>query len=243
MPHDVTALGSGASAVHVSLLVSTLLGALGCESAPPPDLAALRAEVRELRHTAWEARRQATRAGVRADAAIHRAYLAEEAAIRAEATAAALEPAPLAVVETPLLPADRVVVRKAERVLELHREGNVLRSFPIALGFEPEGHKRRQGDGRTPEGVYVVDARHETRRYGPGLHISYPRPEDVRSARERGVEPGGGIFIHGLPVGLSIIGEAHADFDWTNGCIAVTDAQLEEIWARVADGTPIEILP
>lgn len=228
--------------VHIALVVSALLASLACAGTEPSELESLLAESRALREVAWDAQREASRARVRAEAARSEAAAALRAAARTEAIARSLEPAPRALRDTPLERADRVLVRKAQRRLELYREGRLLRSFRVALGFEPVGDKRHQGDGRTPEGVYTL-SRQQTRRYGPGLHVSYPRAGDARRAEAAGVDPGGDIYIHGLPVGLSVIGEDHARFDWTNGCIAVTDDEMAEIWARVVDGTPIEILP
>ncbi|MDJ0852478.1 MAG: L,D-transpeptidase family protein [Myxococcota bacterium] len=215
-----------------------LLAALGCATAG--QIEELQAELRGLRLAAWDAQR-----------AVHRAEAFAEAAERAaaEARAAGASGAALAGHEAPtaahdsLARADHVRVHKRERRLQLLRSGVVLREFRVALGFEPVGHKQREGDGRTPEGTYSLSERVETRRFGRALRISYPNEVDVRRARRAGVAPGGGILIHGLPVGAGLVGRDHAKFDWTNGCIAVTDEELEEIWARVGDGTPIEILP
>ena len=117
----------------------------------------------------------------------------------------------------------------------LHGE-SVVRSYRIALGAVPSGHKEREGDGRTPEGVYVIDRRNPKSAYHLSLHISYPNEADRERARALGVDPGGDIMIHGMPNG----GEARSG-DWTRGCIAVTNAEIEEIWELVADGTVIEI--
>lgn len=114
----------------------------------------------------------------------------------------------------------------------------VVRTYRVALGREPVGHKRQEGDGRTPEGRYAIDRRNPNSRYHLALHISYPNEADVARAREGGVDPGGDIMIHGLKAGVT-----HPDSDWTLGCIAVTDAEMDEIWDLVADGTPIEIVP
>jgi len=217
-----------------------LFAFMGCVN--PLHLEELAAEVRAARYVAWDARREANRAGVWAEAAEQRAAEAQQGA-RLAVSGSVVPGRSARWRASPAEKADRVLVRKAERTLELYRGGELLRSYRIALGYEPIGHKQRQGDGRTPEGVYQLDIRRQTTRYGPGLHISYPRPEDRRRARAAGVPPGGAIYIHGLPVGLGVIGADHASFDWTNGCIAVTDEELEEIWQRVEDGTVIEILP
>jgi murein L,D-transpeptidase YafK len=136
-----------------------------------------------------------------------------------------------------------VLVHKSDRRLVLVRAGEVLREYTIALGGNPLGPKRERGDRRTPEGEYVLDWRNEDSDYHRSIHVSYPSEEDVRRAEERGVHPGGGIMIHGLPNGEGWIGEAHRGLDWTKGCIAVTDQEMDEIWELVDDGTPIEIRP
>jgi murein L,D-transpeptidase YafK len=139
--------------------------------------------------------------------------------------------------------ADLVVVYKSERVLQLKRGGEVLRSFPIALGREPSGPKRQEGDGRTPEGVYTLDWRNPTSQFHRALHISYPRPADAEHALRWGVSPGGQIMLHGLPNGIAAEQVGHPRRDWTEGCIALTNEEIEEIWARVDDGTTIIIYP
>lgn len=138
---------------------------------------------------------------------------------------------------------DHVLVLKAERRLILLSEEQPVYEYSIALGGVPEGSKRGEGDQRTPEGYYVIDWRKPDSDYHLALHISYPNAEDRRQARELGVEPGGAIMIHGLPNGLSVIGAAHRVLDWTDGCIAVTNDEMEEIWRRVDDGVSIEIRP
>lgn len=139
--------------------------------------------------------------------------------------------------------ADLVVVDKSERSLTLYRRGAALRSYRVALGPSPEGHKEREGDGKTPEGRYVIDWRNAKSSFHRSLHVSYPNARDRREARRRGVDPGGAIMVHGLPNGMAWLGSAHAASDWTLGCIAVTNEEIEEIWRVVADGTPIEIKP
>jgi murein L,D-transpeptidase YafK len=136
-----------------------------------------------------------------------------------------------------------VLVLKSERRMLLLRSGEVLREYPISLGDAPSGPKRVLGDGRTPEGVYLLDWRSEDSAYHRAIHISYPNEEDQARADELGVHPGGNIMIHGLPNGEGWIGEAHRGLDWTRGCIAVTDQEMDEIWELVDDGTPIEIRP
>ncbi|MCP5367199.1 MAG: L,D-transpeptidase family protein [Hyphomicrobiales bacterium] len=143
----------------------------------------------------------------------------------------------------PVAKADRVLVLKGARKLMLLSHGRTLRAYRVALGRTPEGHKQHQGDGRTPEGSYRLDWRNPDSRYHRSIHISYPAPEDRARARRLGVSPGGDIMIHGLPNGRGWIGAAHAGYDWTDGCIAVTNAEMDEIWALVDNGTPIEIRP
>jgi len=132
---------------------------------------------------------------------------------------------------------------KAERRLLLFRGEHLLAAYRVALGSQPEGPKERRGDGRTPEGQYVLDRRHDKGKFHRAIHISYPSPRDRARASAAGVSPGGGIMIHGLPNGLGGIGADHAAGDWTDGCIAVTNREMDEIWQAVPDGTPIEILP
>ena len=139
--------------------------------------------------------------------------------------------------------ADRIVVHKADRRLILYRGDRELTTYDIALGRDPIGHKRREGDGRTPEGHYRIDWRNPQSRYHLSLHISYPEAADRARAAARGEDPGGMIMIHGLPNGLGALGAAGLLRDWTEGCIAVTNEAIGDIWRRVADGTPIEIRP
>jgi len=136
-----------------------------------------------------------------------------------------------------------VLVLKAPRRLLLVRGNRVLRDYTVALGKNPEGPKRHHLDARTPEGRYVIDGRTADSRFHRALHISYPNDADREFARRAGVAPGDGVMIHGLPNGERWVGEAHRDYDWTNGCIAVTDDEMDEIWELVDDGTPIEIRP
>ena len=118
-----------------------------------------------------------------------------------------------------------------------------MRSYRVALGWDPVGPKQFQGDGRTPEGQYELDWRNPESKFYRAIHISYPAPADLARARSQGLPPGGNIMIHGLPNDLEIIGADHAKWDWTEGCIAVTNAEMDEIWSYVDDGTPIEIRP
>jgi len=139
--------------------------------------------------------------------------------------------------------ADRIVVVKSERELRLLRDGEVLRRFKVALGREPRGHKRYEGDGRTPEGAYFLDARNPDSRFHRSLRISYPSSRDRQRAAALGQPSGGDIMIHGLPEELLRWGSDHYLFNWTEGCIAVTNEEMDIIWDSVRLGTPIEILP
>lgn len=141
------------------------------------------------------------------------------------------------------LKADRIIVDKAARRLELRRGKEVLRSYRIALGWQPSGDKLREGDGRTPEGFYRIDWRNPDSSFYRSLHVSYPSEEDRAEAADAGVEPGGMIMIHGLPNGYSADLVGHPARDWTNGCIAVADHEMDEIWRLVDDGTQIIIRP
>lgn len=139
--------------------------------------------------------------------------------------------------------ADELVVVKSERKLMLMREGSVIRTYRVALGIKPTGHKQQRGDARTPEGEYIIDARNAASRFHRALHISYPSAQDREDARARGVEPGGSIMIHGLPPERTKLGPLHYLWDWTNGCIAVSNQEMDEIWTAVEVGTPISIRP
>jgi murein L,D-transpeptidase YafK len=143
----------------------------------------------------------------------------------------------------PTQKADSVLILKKNHVLELLAERRVIRTYKVALGRGGLAPKQREGDGRTPEGHYVIDARNEASEYHLALHVSYPNPEDRNRAAKLGVAPGGAIMIHGLPKGKGWIGPAHRLYDWTLGCIAVTDEEIEEIWKLVPVGTPVEIRP
>jgi len=141
---------------------------------------------------------------------------------------------------------DRVAVYKEERLLQLCRGDSVLKEYQIALGKEPEGHKTREGDSRTPEGRYVLDWRNPESRYHLSIHISYPNEKDEKRADSLRVSPGGDIMIHGYPEGVSASMWSRYWFlgrDWTDGCIAVSNEAMDEIWASVKNGTAIDIYP
>jgi len=138
---------------------------------------------------------------------------------------------------------DQVIVYKHDRKLVLLSQGKEVKSYRVALGGEPVGAKKRQGDHRTPEGSYVLDSRNPHSQYYKAYHISYPNKDDVASAKKLGVSPGGDIMLHGLPKDYAWVGKAHTLHDWTNGCIAVTDEEMDELWEVIRVGTPIEIRP
>ncbi|RDZ29657.1 hypothetical protein DX914_02085 [Lysobacter silvisoli] len=161
------------------------------------------------------------------------AFEPASAPVATQATAARRAPPPLAPSEQR---ADRIVVDKSERRMQLLREGRVLASYRIDLGDAPSGHKHRQGDERTPEGEYRISERNPNSLFHLSLRVSYPNAADREQARAQGADPGGDIMIHG--------GSARWwREDWTDGCVAVTDAEIEQIWQRVPVGTPIRIDP
>jgi len=135
------------------------------------------------------------------------------------------------------------LIEKKERRLTLISKKKVLTTYKIALGANPDGRKERQGDNKTPEGTYFIDSKNKNSRYHLSLHISYPNEKDKKRAKELGVSPGGDIMIHGIKNGLSWVGDVHTEIDWTEGCIAVTDEEIEEIDKLVPIGTIVEIRP
>ncbi len=139
--------------------------------------------------------------------------------------------------------ADAILIFKSKRELQLLHEGKVLKSYKVSLGGVPTGAKERQGDHKTPEGIYAITGRNAASKFHRSLRISYPNEKDRKRAASLGVSPGGDIMIHGLPNGYGWIGRGHLSRDWTDGCIAVTDEEIEEIWRAVPDGTRVEIRP
>jgi murein L,D-transpeptidase YafK len=137
--------------------------------------------------------------------------------------------------------ADKVVVLKGYRRLLLMKGDEILKTYIVSLGGNPIGPKIRQGDNKTPEGNYLLDRHNANSQYHRSIHISYPNADDLARARRLGVPPGGELFIHGLPNDFH--GDSEALGDWTEGCIALSNAEMDEIWRAVADGTPIEIKP
>lgn len=138
-----------------------------------------------------------------------------------------------------------VQVLKSERVLRVYAGDQVLASYPVALGGQPLGHKTRQGDRRTPEGRYMLDYRNPRSAYFLSIHVSYPDRADREQARRRGVDPGGDIMIHGQPNNAAFRQylQLRPGLDWTDGCIALSDADMQALWDLIPVPLPIEILP
>lgn len=137
---------------------------------------------------------------------------------------------------------DLILIQKSARRMTLYDDGRAIKTYRIALGFAPVGDKERQGDGRTPQGRYRISHKNPQSQFHLSLKISYPDAEDRAAARLRGEDPGGDIFIHGTP-GRASYGPAEPIPDWTLGCIAVTNSEIEEIWGLAAVGTAVEIRP
>lgn|SRR5579871_1820023 len=138
---------------------------------------------------------------------------------------------------------DRIVVEKSQRTLKLMAGDKVVKSYKVALGGNPEGPKDRQGDHKTPEGVYSVDAKKPNSAFHKALHLSYPNAADRERAKKLGVSPGGDVEIHGLGKQWGWLGASHRLKDWTDGCIAVTNEEMDEIYPLIKVGTPVEIKP
>ncbi len=138
---------------------------------------------------------------------------------------------------------DRIVVEKSARRLSVWRDGEKLKDYRVALGRNPVGAKQEEGDMKTPEGVHRIDSRNPQSDYHLALHVSYPSNEDTARAAERGVNAGFDIMVHGIRNGGGWMGAFHRWRDWTAGCIALTDEEIEELWRVTPDGTPIEIRP
>jgi len=139
--------------------------------------------------------------------------------------------------------ADHIIVLKSKRTMTLMNGDKTLKTYLVALGGNPVGAKERHGDHKTPEGNYLIDQKNAHSQFHLSLHISYPNAADKAKARKLRVSPGGDIMIHGLPPTFSKLGALHRRFDWTDGCIAVTDQEIEEIWDLVPVGTKVEIKP
>ncbi len=139
--------------------------------------------------------------------------------------------------------ADKVLIDKSDRILQLIKDGEVIRTFKIALGLAPVGDKQQEGDQKTPEGSYMLDTRNPNSDYFLSIHVSYPDANDRKEARAKGVPPGGAIMIHGQPNEPSRSEAYYRTQDWTNGCIAVSNSDMIDIWLMTKPNTPIEIRP
>jgi murein L,D-transpeptidase YafK len=157
----------------------------------------------------------------------------------------------LCVMAMPMLPAaatdfpvaDKVLVEKGKRKLHLLRNGKPFRSFDIALGMAPEGHKQEEGDSKTPEGLYRLDLRNPDSDFFLSIRVSYPNARDRQRARQKGVAPGGQIMIHGQPNVPTYSAAFYRSSDWTDGCIAVSNSDMIDIWLMTPNNVPIEIRP
>ncbi len=139
--------------------------------------------------------------------------------------------------------ADYILIEKSDRLLTLFSDNKVIKTYKIALGKNPEGHKIKMGDRKTPEGTYYIDSRKADSKYHLALHISYPNEIDTYFAEKQGLSPGNNIMIHGTGEEYAWMGKYHSVNDWTDGCIAVTNQEINEIWHMVPDGTKIKIIP
>lgn len=138
---------------------------------------------------------------------------------------------------------DLVRVIKSERKLQLLSNGKILYEFKVSLGSNPNGHKIQEGDGRTPEGLYKLDYKKADSAFYKAFHISYPNAQDIAAAKSRGVNPGGNIMIHGQKNGLGWLSSISQHFNWTNGCVALTDSEIDVVWEQIKEGTAVEISP
>ena len=145
--------------------------------------------------------------------------------------------------ETPTPQTDHILVEKSARTMTLMHGDKILKTYKVALSREPIGAKEREGDHKVPEGEYVIDSKNPHSRFHLALHVSYPNAADRERARRLKVKPGGNIEIHGLDSKYAWVGGLHRQVDWTDGCIAVTDSEIEEIWTSVPVGTKVEIRP
>jgi murein L,D-transpeptidase YafK len=139
--------------------------------------------------------------------------------------------------------ADSMVLDKSDRRLTLFHRGEVVKTYDVALGKDPVGPKLRRGDGRTPEGTYFIEGRNPQSKYHLSLRVSYPSQSDIKRSAKLGVTTGGDIMIHGLPPAFATVGALHRQQDWTEGCVAVTNEEIEEIWRSVPNGAWIQIRP
>lgn len=137
--------------------------------------------------------------------------------------------------------ADKILVNKSEAKLYVMKKGKPLKAYKVAFGSNPVGHKEREGDGRTPEGAYLLDFKNTNSKFYKSIRVSYPNAYDIAKAEALGLKPGGDIMIHGQPNGLAASASIRQRTNWTQGCIALTDSEMDEIWRLIDVGTPIEI--
>lgn len=138
---------------------------------------------------------------------------------------------------------DKLVVLKSERQLLAYSDGELVKTYIIALGRNPEGDKEYEGDKKTPQGLYYINDKNPNSAYHKNLGISYPNAEDIKHAKSLGKSAGGDIKIHGLLNGTGFLSKFHRWFDWTMGCMAITDTEIDELYEAVPVGTPVEIKP
>jgi len=153
------------------------------------------------------------------------------------------KPAPIKLASLVPVKIDTILVEKQKHLMTVFYKNKPLKSYRIALGFSPNGHKLHEGDGRTPEGVYYIQAKNPFSKFHLSLKLSYPSPQDQQKANLQGIKPGGNIMIHGLAQHMKDKGKWHAMRDWTLGCIAVTNEEIEEIFQHAQVGTKVEIIP
>jgi murein L,D-transpeptidase YafK len=139
--------------------------------------------------------------------------------------------------------ADYVLVVKSERTLYLLRDDEIIDSFRVTFGTNPKGHKQREGDGRTPEGIYILDWKHSASDFHKSIHVSYPDENDKKKAAEDGSSPGGAIMVHGQKNGYAWLSPLARYVNWTDGCIALSNSDMDIVWAKVQSEIPIEIRP
>jgi len=161
----------------------------------------------------------------------------------AATSAVRLSPAASAMARPKTFSADSMVLDKSDRRLTLYHDGRLVKTYEVALGKNPVGTKVRRGDSRTPEGLYFIEGRNPRSKYHLSLRISYPADRDRMRAAKLGVSTGGDIMIHGLPKAFQSVGSLHRQQDWTEGCVAVTNDEIEEIWRSVPNGVWILIKP
>ncbi len=138
---------------------------------------------------------------------------------------------------------DHILIEKSAHTMKLMHNGEILKTYKVSLSRVPVGPKERAGDHKVPEGQYIVDSKNRQSKFHLALHVSYPNSADRERAKKLGADPGGNIEIHGLDSAYAWVGSLHRTMDWTDGCIAVTNPEIEEIFPLIPVGTPVEIRP